>query len=124
MRASTRRGTTWKIRRWSSVGIDSSHSVATETSANGTEIARASTPICSYEPTTHEPRSRSRMTCWFATVATASPLPSIKILAWAVGANLESTAEVNRRLRLYAQGSIDPRWFGAIGKHRGITVRN
>ncbi|MDM4018323.1 glycosyltransferase family A protein [Roseiconus lacunae] len=36
-------------------------------------------------------------------------------------ANRESTEEVLRRLKLYAQGSFDARWFGALDLYRGVT---
>lgn len=38
-------------------------------------------------------------------------------------ANRESHAEMKRRFKRYAQGSFDPRWFGAMGRHRGVTRR-
>ncbi|PNY38544.1 hypothetical protein C2E31_01065 [Rhodopirellula baltica] len=36
-------------------------------------------------------------------------------------ANREAAEEVRRRLKLYAQGSFNPKWFGAIGQYRGQT---
>lgn len=38
-------------------------------------------------------------------------------------ANLESHEEMRRRFKRYVQGSFDPRWFGALGRHRGVTRR-
>lgn len=38
-------------------------------------------------------------------------------------ANAESHAEVRRRFFRYCSGTFDPRWFGSLGQHQGITVR-
>ncbi|TWU08249.1 glycosyltransferase family 2 protein [Stieleria varia] len=38
-------------------------------------------------------------------------------------ANAESHAEVRRRFERYCTGTFDPRWFGALGQHAGLTER-
>lgn len=38
-------------------------------------------------------------------------------------ANTESHAEVRRRCQLYATGTFDPRWYGSLNHHAGVTVR-